>query len=334
MKVKKETIFLAIIIIGLSIYLFTRQKDRALYELPQLAEVAEKQINKIEIEQGQQSISLVKKDEKWFIQPQDYPAAGSRVNDMTETLAGLTLTALVSESQDYQRYELSEEQKIAVKAYSGDKLVRELDIGKAAPSFRHTFVKLSGDPRVYHARDNFKSRFDVGVDELRDKQVMAFAVADIGQIKLAGKDGELVLNKVKAPLEDNQGNQDQKDGSETQSAVKAEMVWQSQDGRKVDEAKLDRMLSTLSALNCESYLDERTKEDFSDPLYSIEVSGGQTHTLKIFPKTNADDEAYPAVSSQNDYPFTLPGWRTDSLMPAFEELVIEETDTAGEENQE
>ena len=40
MKLKKEYIILALIIIGLSVYLFVRKGDRTLYELPVLAEVS------------------------------------------------------------------------------------------------------------------------------------------------------------------------------------------------------------------------------------------------------------------------------------------------------
>ena len=40
MKLKKEVIILAVVIVGLSIYLLTRQTDRTLYRLPQLPPVS------------------------------------------------------------------------------------------------------------------------------------------------------------------------------------------------------------------------------------------------------------------------------------------------------
>lgn len=330
MKVKKEYIFLAIIIIGLSVYLFTRQKDRALYELPQLSSVAEKQITKIELQKNEDTIALIKKDEKWYIEPKEYLAASNKINDMTATISGLSLTALVSESEDYQRYELSDDQKITVRAWMGDTLARSFEVGKTAPSFQHTFVKLADDNRVYHARDNFRRNFDVSIDDLRDKQVLSFTAADIRQIKLTSAEGDLVLNRVKEPLNQNEGTNDSNAPSDTgqpESAVKARMVWQSADGRKVEASEVDRMLSTLAGLNCDAYLDEGQKADLKDPQYAIELQGAQTHTLKIYPKAKEGDEDYPAVSSQNEYPFTLAGWQSDSLMPKFSELVKEDPET-------
>jgi hypothetical protein len=67
--------------------------------------------------------------------------------EMLDTLGGLTLTALVSESKNYALYELDDAQKANVKAWQGDQLKRDVDVGKAAPSFRHTFVRLAGDDR-------------------------------------------------------------------------------------------------------------------------------------------------------------------------------------------
>lgn len=330
MKVKKEYIFLAVIIIGLSVYLFTRQKDRALYDLPQLDSVPAKQITKIEVRKDNNTINLIKKDENWFILPQNYPAAGSKIKDMTATMADLSLTALVSEAQDYQRYELSDDKKISVKAWNGDELVRNFDVGKAAPSFQHTFVKLADDKRVYHARNNFKRNFDVNVDDLRNKQVLSFTTSDIQQIKLTSGDGDLVLKRVKEPLNEEITGDAQGENKPAENAVKAKMVWQSEDGRKVVESKLDRMLSTLSNLNCDAYIEDRKKTDYTDPVYSIELTGTQTYSLAIFAKPKEDAEDHPAVSSGNDYPFTLPGWQTESLMPKFEELVEKPAEAAQE----
>ena len=44
MKIKKEYIILALIIIALSVYLVMRRGDRTLYELPDLPQVSQKEI--------------------------------------------------------------------------------------------------------------------------------------------------------------------------------------------------------------------------------------------------------------------------------------------------
>jgi hypothetical protein len=103
---------------------------------------------------------------------------------MLNVFETLTLTALVSESEDYIRYDLHAGKKITVTAWQEDSLKRNFDIGKPASSFRHTFVKLNDDSRVFHARDDFRGKFDLAEDNLRDKSVLSFKITDIQEIQI------------------------------------------------------------------------------------------------------------------------------------------------------
>ncbi len=53
MKIKKEYIILVLIIIVLSVYLYKRSADRTLYELPKLAQVNEKALQRLRRIEGQ-----------------------------------------------------------------------------------------------------------------------------------------------------------------------------------------------------------------------------------------------------------------------------------------
>ena len=200
MKAKKEYLILILIIIGLSVYLFMRTADRTFYELPQIAALEQNQITKIEISKDGQTIVLNKKDNKWYLEPHGYTADTKKVKDMLSTLGGMTLTTLVSESKDYGRYELNDEKRIAVKAWQQETLKRNFDIGKPASSFRHTFVRLDGDSRVFHARDNFRGKFDLTVDNLRDKNVLSFKPAEISEIQIAKDETALKLVRSQVPV--------------------------------------------------------------------------------------------------------------------------------------
>ena len=50
MKIKKEYIILAAIILALALYLYFHEEQRTLYQLPVLPEVSAKDISKIEID--------------------------------------------------------------------------------------------------------------------------------------------------------------------------------------------------------------------------------------------------------------------------------------------
>ena len=327
MKIKIEYILLALVIIGLSAYLYYRKTDRTLYELPQIAQVAQKDITKVEIDMAATPIVLNKKDDLWYIAPQNYLADSSQVKDMLRIIADLTVTALVSESKDYIRYDLNDGKQISVKAWEGDKLIRDFNIGKAAASFRHTFVKLSDDERVFHARDNFRSKFEQTVDKLRDKKVLAVNMPDIQQIKLITAEEALTFTrdtKNEAPQK-----ADSSDGAQTPAPLE-KISWQTTAGEPARDNDLIKLLTSLSSLSCQNYIDDKKKEDFSDPVYTIQLSGAENLQLSIFAKLTEDAKEQPATSSQSNYPFFLSEFQVSNITKSPSEYLIKPVEEKNE----
>jgi len=325
MSVKKEYLLLVVIIIGLSVYLFLRDTDRAHYQLSQLPPVDQKTISKIEISKADESILLTKKDNQWFIAPEEYLADQDTVSNMLDTIEDITLTAMVSESKSYERYDLVAEKKISVKAWAGEERKRDFDVGKPASSFRHTFVKLADDDRVYHARDNFRRKFEQTVDSLRDKTVLTFEKEDIQQIRFANAEEDLLLSRIDSPTV---ASTEENPTANNPSARKEETSWQFTDGNNADKVKMDGLLNTLSNLRCKKYLDGTKKEDLSDPIFSLSLKGDKDHRLSIFRKTDQEAQDYPSVSSANDCPFLLEKWQVEKIIKMPERVFKEENKKA------
>ena len=324
MKIKKEYIILAVIIIALSVYLVMRRGDRTLYELPQIPQVSQKEITRIEITRGKAIIDLTKKDDSWYIAPKEYPADAGKVKNMLDNIEKLTLTALVSESQNYDIYDLSGEAKINVKAWQADSLKRDIDVGKTASSFRHTFVKTAGDDRVFHARGNFRNTFDTTVDDLRDKTILTYTPSDIQQIQITEGKQSFMLTRTQPP-EKEESPTAEKEESAAPPAQKT--VWQTQDGRTGDEAAVSQLLNTLSNLRCETFIEDRGKEDFTTPLINIRLKGSQEYSLSIFAKTEEKESEQPAISSASTYAFRLTDIAAQGIMKDASNILKEpETD--------
>jgi hypothetical protein len=318
MKLKKEYIILILIIVGLSVYLFMRNSDRTFYELPKIAGLEQNQITKIEISKGGGSIVLNKKDNKWYLEPHAYLADANKVKDMLNVFGAFTLTTLVSESKDYVRYDLNDEKRIMVKAWQQEALKRNFDIGKSASSFRHTFVRIDGDSRVFHARDNFRGKFDLTADNLRDKSVLSFKAADIQEIQIAKDQTSLKMVRTQIPVEFAKSESEKSESSATEAMKPG---WQSPEGKQGDALSLNRLLTTLSNLKCNTYINDRSKETFSAPIYAVKLKGTQDYQLDIFAKIQKDDENYPAVSSASDYPFFLSDSKVQQIMINPEEML-------------
>jgi hypothetical protein len=333
MKSKKEYIILGGIIVLMVLYLALHKTNRTYYELPKLSQLKKADITSIKIAKKDKTIEIKKKDDKWMILPENYPADTAKVDAMLDVISGLTLTALVSESANYGLYDLDNDHKIDVQAMEGDKQVRDFDIGKAASSHQHTFIKFPDDKRVYHARENFKSKFDVTTDALRDLTVLAFEKSQIQQIEISQKDKDLLTLSLKQePVEvsakpEEATKEKQETKEEKQPAAKEDkkaekeappkMVWQDAAGKPAKEADVNELLETMSKLKCKKFIDGKTKGDFTPPICTVKFQGTKTYELSIFDKVNKEDNTYPAISSGSEYPFELPQYRVDDIMKKF-----------------
>ncbi len=320
MKLKKEYLILFGVIAVLFVFLLSGRKNKMSYRVPDLESVNEENISKIEISFEGDVIVLSGKDSRWTIQPQEYMADQDKVSSMLDIIANLTLTELAAETKDYQRYELDEEKRISVYAYSGDEMIRSFDVGKVSSTYRHTFVKVGEDPRVYFARESFRSTFEVNRADLRDKTVMSFDLNEITGILIEQEDSTLQFNKTMMPAE--APSPETADEPAAQPAEGQE-VWQTEDGTKGSKTDIDSIVSQLSDLKCDSFIEEKSKDDFTEPIYSIKITGSRDFLLQIYAK-DEDEDKYPAFSSENPQVVFLATWNAENIMKKADVLVEKE----------
>lgn len=332
MKLKKEYLILFVVIAVLFVFLLSGRKNKMSYRVPDLDRVNEENITKIEISSEGDTIILSGKDSHWTILPQEYLADSDKVSSMVDIIVNLTLTELAAEKKDYQRYELDEEKRISVYAYSGDEMVRSFDVGKVSSTYRHTFVKVGEDHRVYFARESFRSTFEVDRADLRDKTVMSFDLNEITGILIEQEGSTLHFSKTMMPVE--APSPETAEEPETQPAEGLEEeAWQTEDGTKGSKTDLDSILSQLSDLECESFIEDKSKDDFADPIYSVTITGGKDYSLRIYAK-NEDEDKYPAVFSENPQVVFLASWKAENIMKKADVLVEKEEEKAEEEKKE
>ncbi|MDY6824142.1 MAG: DUF4340 domain-containing protein [Thermodesulfobacteriota bacterium] len=326
---KKEYILLLAVIVGLSVYLYVNDRDRVNYQLPDIPSIEKSAVDRIEITAPDSApVILEKKDNTWRIMPKGYPAAESKISDMLDAGADLTLTALVSEASDYHRYRLDKSNAVTVAMYgTEDTLLRKFSVGKKAGSTNHTFVRLEDIAAVYHARGGLRSTFDQAVAKLRDKTVLAFAKADVQSLQIKKGDDTIVLEKKQQPPE-MAGNETQAD--EAAASAKPKTVWETPDGRKGDAEAIDKLISRLSSLTCKSYIADRDERDFADPVYAVTVKAEKMHTLSLFapkgPKNDEDFSDYPTVSSGAMTPFLLSKSSANQIMKDPAGLLTDDTE--------
>jgi hypothetical protein len=327
MKIKKEYLILAVIIVAASLYLIFKNTDKTHYTLPETKEIDKEQVTMLIIARADTALTLRRQDEKWMIQPQGYLADQPTIDRMLDALAGFALTTLVSQSGNYSQYELSDETKIVLEVFEGDASVLKADIGKAAPTYNHTFVKLEDEGDIYQARGNIRSTLDTDIERLRDKSVLMLAKDDVTGLKLSRGDTLLAISRLEIIPEMPDGDIPADTASVAPLPAPGleqpvQPLWFTSEGEEVDARNLDRVINAMANLRCDGFLYGKTREDLGAPIFTLRIEGVEAAEISIFEKR--DDDKYPAVSSQNDFPFLLSKWKAEQLMKKREDLVKKE----------
>lgn len=318
MKLKKEYLILLLVIAALGTYLMMRSKDQTHFELPRLSEVQSDKINRLVISKADGAIELNKKDDQWTIGPKAYKADSIKVKNMLKAAVDLSITALVSESENYERYDLADDKKVRVQAFADKEILRDFAIGRQAPTGQHTFVRLADDPKVYHARGNIHFTFDSTVDDLRDETVLAFEKSDITSLAIARGKQNLTLTRKEVLQEKETPSDEEKEERKPQTKIQ----WIDSNGIVVRQAVVESLINDLSRLKCNDYLQDNAGDGLHNPTWTVTLnSENADHTLSVFNKESEESIEFPAVSSGTPYAFTLHKSRVEKFEKNIDRLL-------------
>lgn len=296
---KKEIILLLAVIVALSSYVFMRDTDRTHYELPVLSAIAPKEVDRMEVKHGNDTLLFEKQGEVWTVDIERFPAKQDEVAKMIQAAGGLSLTALVSESESYSRYDLNPEAAQTVTLFNGDTKLRSLSIGKAAPSQGHTFVTVGDDKNVYHALGNLSGQFSTDPTRFIDKGVLSLNPAEVKTIAVTfnGASRTFARATEAAP-----------EGGE------AKTVWKDDAGTTFDAAAVEGVIAPLTRLSCDTWLVE--KPEATTPMLSLTLTTDGPHTLTFFGES-------PMKGSSSDKPlaFSLTATTDAAIRTAVDTLM-------------
>jgi len=332
---KKEYIILIILIIGLIAYLGLKKDNQVHYELPTIPQVDTTRIDRVEISKADRLVVLNKGENGWTVTDKKFSVNPEDIEQMIGTLKAIKLSALVSEAKDLARYELNDTHAVKVKALAGKEAVRSFVIGKTAPSHNHTFIYLDDKDRtVYQANGNFKSQFDKESADFRDKKVLEFDPAGVKKVTLE-KQGQIVtLIKSQTPKTTDQEKDETKKDLIEKKPLHEESTWKKEDGSVTDQKTISDLLSSLSKLECQAFLDEdkaaRLKE--IQPSCKILLENDKTFILNLFNKNENQD--VEGSCSYTPYAFTLTSYKAEDIVSYADKLLgIQQQDSteSGEE---
>ena len=312
MRLKKEYLLIVLVILGLLVYIYTRTSDRMNYELPNIASMQGDQVDRIVIEKPKTRIVLRKQEHGWVVGQRSYPVRPAGIDNLLASLSDLSLTDLVSRSENYARYGLDQSGAIQVTAWAGQEKLRSLWVGKAASTYRNAYVKLQEDPNIYLAKSNLQSTFDKTLADFQDRTVLSFDSETLQEITLQGSESSASLRRS-----------DTRDATEAETAQAEQTpAWIAGDGRELAPSRVRPLLQSLEDLQCSAYLEDTEKSELTDPDYQVLLQGATKSGLNLFVKRLADNATeYRGTTLESDFPFRLSEVTGEKIQEAVENLL-------------
>jgi hypothetical protein len=147
-------------------------------------------VSRIVIESAKGRTVLEKGPDRWRLtEPVDYPAEPERVASTLSLVTGLAGDGVISSNPaKADLFEVDDAHGLKVALYEADDAdpkVR-LVVGKLAPGFTHTYVKVGDGPEVYEVPGALRFQLERDATAWRDKTVLAFDPGAIQGLTLAG----------------------------------------------------------------------------------------------------------------------------------------------------
>jgi hypothetical protein len=325
MKLKKEYLILLLIIVALSAYLILHSQNQTHYVLPQPAKADAQKINRLVITSDGDHIELDKKDDQWDVGPKAYAADAVKVRNMVKAATDLTLSDLISESGNYERYDLNNDRKIDVQAFADDTMVRNFAVGKTSPTYQHTFVRLADDPNVYTARGQLRHTFSHTISDLRDLTVLSFDKEAITSLVIQeGKHSLTLTKKEILPEEKKQTDKKATPTEKKAAGAQPQPQWQDPSGKSVDQSTVLQLLKEFSNFKCNTYLADNAAGDLKDktPRWTLTFKAGKVnHNFSVFDNPDTKATEFSALSSSGPYAFTIARSKEENVEKSIEKLL-------------
>lgn len=261
----------------------------------------------LEIVTPQETISLYKEGEDWFIGEKKYPASMSMVDSYIsaiKNIRALDKVGSIANGNNVERYELTDSKKTLVTAKLGDKVLRTIEIGKTAVSSSQCYMTVDGGKDIYLVSGGVNDTFDTSVAAARTTIVLNLNSDEITGVAITdAEDKTWSLSRM--------GDGD-------------DVVWNVSGGEiELDEGKANVWLTSFASLSTRDwYAEDAVLEG------TRAVSARITYNLKdikleffALPKNNEKDlQQYYGTCSETPYRFKVDEKTVKQYLKPLEEL--------------
>ena len=275
--------------------------------------------DEIEIKSKKTALKLIKKDNKWFINEQEYLGDGELIENLEKKIRDLKLLDLVSEKGFYDKYDLTDENCVTVTVSDSGKLLRKVVIGKAGSSNNHSFVRIDDKKEIYLASGISKSDFELSVAHLRDKKIFDVKSSDIKSfsISYAGKNFVFQLNPNRENIDkrkniDKDESIDNADDAGEAKNDSPKWICKGFENIKLKDSSIDSILAVFSPFQASEFPEKIEKVNLKNKLCTANIESNDRN-IELIIYDQKDKGMNLAACSESDYVFTIGNWQLNKL---------------------
>ncbi|MCL1864794.1 MAG: DUF4340 domain-containing protein [Spirochaetes bacterium] len=278
-----------------------------------------KPADEIEINGRDIALKFIKKDNRWYINEQEYPGDRDLIENFEQKVRDLKLLDLVSEKDFYDKYDLTDENGVTVVVKDGEKLLRKLVIGKSGSTNNHSFVRIDDKKEIYLASGITKSDFTRSVSDLRDKRIFDIKSSDIKSFGISYGGKNFVFHRrggILPPADSGKGDTLPPDnpvnGNNPPPDDSPKWICKGYENITLKDSSIDSILNIFSPLKAAEFPEKILKENLRDKLCVVNIeSDDRKIELLIYDKK--DQGMNLATSPESKYVFTLGDWQINKL---------------------
>jgi hypothetical protein len=275
---KRPTLIAAAVLLVLTAAFFVFQSmDSRAPEVPAFSIPAMPDLDKLEVEDKGQKITLARKGGAWRVaSPIDFPVAADLSKQLDEALVQGVAMDMSLGQVDAAKYELGPEAP-KVTLYAGGQQKAAFRMGKSVTvqptQAQRSFVQPDGQPQVFRAQASLKELLIRPLADWRERQILGLASPDEVQKLDMTYDGKTVtLTRATDP--------------------NAKPAWTSSEGVDVDDLNMGGYLSSLSRLRVADFADDKKSSDvgLDQPVLKLAITAkdGKPRVLLVGPKQGED----------------------------------------------
>lgn len=272
------------------------------------------------------AIKLVNEKGKWLLNDEKFPADLQRIEGLENRLRDLEITDLISRKGFFQNYDLTPEKAASITVKQGDRVVRDLMIGKTGTTGRHTYIRINKGGDVYQVSGVFTGETGGTVDDFRDKTVFQVEKEAVTGFAVSYKGKTFTFKKeVIAPEKPSEAEKAKSkiEGSPAEPMKKEKWTCAGYEQVTLNSARIDGLLGTFNPLKASGFA-AVDRETMKRPAAVMTIKAyNKDIILTVFDKK--EDNRYLATSSESPYVFYLDEWK---IKKYFIENLKEYTDNS------